>query len=84
MATASEYRKLKTQMKILSYTLFLVDLVDSKARCLLPSIYNGLIEKTAAALQNGMMAQVRIDELVERELYNIHGCSSMTLLTTAR
>lgn len=60
---------LKDQMNTLSYKLYPVDLVDNKARRLIRSIDNGLIDKTAAAVKNGTLAQVRLDELVELELY---------------
>jgi hypothetical protein len=61
--------KLKDQMNTLSYKLYPVDLVDSKARRAIRSIDNGLIDKTSAAIKNGTLAQVKLDELLDRELY---------------
>jgi len=61
--------KLKDQMNTLSYKLYPVSLVDSKARRILRSIDNGLIEKTAAVIKQGTQAQVKLDEIVESEMY---------------
>lgn len=61
--------KLKDQMNTLSYKLYPVDLVDSKAKRAIRSIDNGLIDKISAAIKNGTLAQVKLDELIERDLY---------------
>ena len=61
--------KLKDQMNTLSYKLYPVDLVDSKAKRAIRSIDNGLIAKISAAIQNGTLAQVTLNELIERDLY---------------
>ncbi|EFX00284.1 fibronectin, type 3 [Grosmannia clavigera kw1407] len=61
--------KLKRQLNTIQYKLLPLSIVDSKVSHLIRDLDANLVEKTAAALKAGDMVQLRLQDLVNQDLF---------------